>query len=100
MMAPPGIPNTTSQPTASKERTSDWAPVSLTGAPAGGAGLGREPACGWDTPGGGVGRGVALVIGFALRSWSEILSRSGQQKTPVDQEGRTRVARRRTVSLR
>src|SRR3954470_15117751 len=64
-MVPPGMPKTTSQPTASSDRTSDCAPVTRTGAPDGGAGLGRLPGVG--APGLAAGRDVALVIGSA--SW-------------------------------
>src|SRR5690606_41882363 len=37
------MPKTTSEPTASSARTSDCAPVTRTGVPAGGAGFGRAP---------------------------------------------------------
>src|SRR5439155_20688135 len=63
-MVPPGIPNTTSTPTASSERTSDCAPVTRTGAPAGGPGLGRGGGAG---VGLGACRDVALVITSAVR---------------------------------
>ncbi|GAA2822935.1 hypothetical protein GCM10010452_58980 [Crossiella cryophila] len=59
-MAPPGMPKTISQPTDSSERTSDCAPVTRTGAPAGGVGRGLAP---WDGGGGGVG--LTWVIGSA-----------------------------------
>src|SRR4051794_28438637 len=74
-IVPPGMPNTTSAPTASSERTSDCAPVTRTGVPVGGAGFGRGGGAGvgagpWDAAT-GFGREVALVIGSAsLVEWS------------------------------
>src|SRR5690606_23140574 len=77
-MAPPGMPKTTSTPTASSDRTSDWAPVTRIGVPAGGAGLG---AAGLAVPPAGLpaererARDVALVIvlprsyTWCSRSW-------------------------------
>ncbi|GAA1273773.1 hypothetical protein GCM10009634_16040 [Saccharothrix xinjiangensis] len=78
---PPGMPKTTSQPTASRERTSDWAPVTRTGAPLGGAGFGRGPGRGDDSP--GAGREVALVI-FCLVVKG---ARSGHEKTLANPDG-------------
>ncbi|GAA1241015.1 hypothetical protein GCM10009676_27480 [Prauserella halophila] len=79
---PPGIPKTTSEPTASSARTSDCAPVTRTGVPAGGVGFGRGP-FGWaDFRDASVAsraplspaepesdREVALVMDFCLVSW-------------------------------
>src|ERR1041384_8671497 len=84
------MPKTTSQPTASSERTSDWAPVTRIGAPVGGAGLGRGPGRG--DVGSGACRDGALVI---IASW---VSGSGHEKTLDNPEmGRARVARRRRL---
>ncbi|GAA4544736.1 hypothetical protein GCM10023192_55860 [Amycolatopsis samaneae] len=105
-MVPPGMPKTTSAPTASSERTSDWAPVTLTGVPAGGAGFGRAPGTpGAVGPGFASLRDVALVIGLCLvgldvslvrvriRRWSwswatlcPNMAVSEHQKTPADRE--------------
>ncbi|GAA2779142.1 hypothetical protein GCM10010470_10940 [Saccharopolyspora taberi] len=78
---PPGMPKTTSQPTASSERTSDCAPVTFTGAPPGGAGLGR-------CPGGGAGTGLCLVLALVIGSASESEGGgwigAGHEKTPAD----------------
>src|SRR5258708_1557420 len=83
------MPKTTSTPIASSGRTSGWAPVTRTGMPAGGVGLGR--AAGAPGRGGagvgatGAGRDVALVIGFCLVGRSAAgMWWLGQQKTPVD----------------
>ncbi|GAB3378796.1 hypothetical protein GCM10027360_57220 [Amycolatopsis echigonensis] len=92
------MPNTTSAPTASSERTSDCAPVTRTGVPAGGAGFGRAPGTpGAVGPGFASLRDVALVIGSA--SWVLGVTRSGclgrtsgrgtgftQQKTLADRK--------------
>src|SRR6266540_3535894 len=99
------MPNTTSTPTASSERTSDWAPVTRTGVPAGGVGFGRAGVPGRGGPGvaaAGAGRDVALVIG-SLPCGSRC-SAFEQQKTLVDRcrsyEGRAfdaaRLPQRRT----
>src|SRR3569833_4084589 len=69
-MAPPGMPKTTSAPTAASERTSDWAPVTRTGVPAGGAGFGRAPGVPGVGPGFASLRDEALVIGSA--SWVSV----------------------------
>jgi hypothetical protein len=66
------MPNTTSAPSSSSERTIDWAPEQRVGAPVGGAGLGRVADGGWGAPGGGVGRGVAVVMKFSPHVWLEI----------------------------
>ena len=69
-MVPPGMPKTTSAPTASSERTRDCAPVTRTGVPAGGAGFGRAPGVPGVGPGFASLRDVALVIGSA--SWVSV----------------------------
>src|SRR5699024_1431996 len=77
------MPKTTSAPTDSSARTSDCAPLSRTGAPAGGPGFGR----GSDRPDSGAAlsaapvsgpcvvsdREVALVIVLPRRSFSKVL---------------------------
>src|SRR4051794_17846493 len=64
------MPKTTSQPTASSERTRDWAPVAGEGSTRAGRGAaGRVAGCAaWSccsvgTPERGAGRGLAVVIG-------------------------------------
>ena len=58
-MVPPGIPNTASQPSASRERTRACAPVIRTGAPTGGVGLGGCTGFGISL---GKSLGVAVVM--------------------------------------
>src|SRR5437764_15233878 len=94
MIAPPGMPKATSQPTASNDRTSDWAAVSRTGAPAGGAGFGLGADGAGGIPGVGLCRGVALVIGFASRSDREIWATKNPRRPDWSFEG----ARRQSVS--
>src|SRR5918997_63622 len=89
-IVPPGMPNTTSQPTSSSERTSDWAPVIGTASKRRADGAGAGPPAGWpgrpgggagfgpDGPGTGPGRGVAVVI----CSSAPLDGESEHEKTP------------------
>src|SRR5689334_1480684 len=65
-MAPPGIPNMTSTPSASSERTRDWAPVTGSAVTAFGA-AGAFAGVGWGfTPAATVsGDGVRAGFGFS-----------------------------------
>src|SRR3954463_5959676 len=81
------MPNTTSQPTSSSERTSDCAPVigtaskrragAAAGAPAGAGRLGGGAGLGPGGPGTGPGRGEAVVMGSSAH-----LRVSEHEKTP------------------
>src|SRR3954454_22865386 len=93
-IVPPGMPNTTSQPTSSSDRTSDFAPVigtaskrragAAAGAPAGPGRPGGGAGLGPGGPGTGPGRGEAVVMGSSAH-----LRVSEHEKTP-DRRGAER----------
>src|SRR3954451_5469603 len=93
-IVPPGMPNTTSQPTSSSDRTSDCAPVigtaskrrtgAAAGAPAGPGRPGGGAGLGPGGPGTGPGRGEAVVMGSSAH-----LRVSEHEKTP-DRRGAER----------
>src|SRR5690242_11618971 len=79
------MPNTASHPSASNERTRDCAPLTRTGAPTGGAGLGGcvGVGIGMDTS---LGVAVVMVLPYFHRLLSRLHS-PGHQKTLAARSG-------------